>query len=152
MNVMSVLIRTPDTWRANVEWRYEAIMAKSAQMFYYTNTLEWRHNERDGFSNPRYIDCLLNRLIGHRSKATPKLCVISLCEGNPPVTDGVPSQRANNNGKYFHLMTSSWPRAVQSQPCDIICSNIRAPGRSALTHWVLLTQWCVSKLCHHWFR
>ena len=32
-------------------------------------TLHWRHNERDGVSNHRYLDCLLNHLFS-RSKKT----------------------------------------------------------------------------------
>ena len=30
------------------------------------NTLQWRHNERDGFSNHRRLDCLLTRLFRRR--------------------------------------------------------------------------------------
>ena len=49
-------------------------------------SLQWRHNERDGVSNhqPRY--CLLKRLFRRRSKKTSKLRVTGLCEGNYPVT------------------------------------------------------------------
>ena len=36
-------------------------------------TLQWRHNERDGVSNHRCIDALLNRLFWRRSKKTQKL-------------------------------------------------------------------------------
>ena len=42
------------------------------------------------------LDCLLNCLFRHRSKKTSKLCVTGLCEGNPPVTSGFPSQRDSN--------------------------------------------------------
>ena len=34
-------------------------------------------------------------------KKTSKLRVTGLCEGNPPVTDGFPSQRASNTGNVF---------------------------------------------------
>ena len=40
------------------------------------------------------LDCLHNRLFRRRSKKTLKLRVTGLCEGNPPVTGGFPSQRA----------------------------------------------------------
>ena len=60
------------------------------------NTLQWRHNERDGFSNHRHSDCLLKRFFRSRWKKTSKLRVTGLCEGNPPVTGGFPSQRASN--------------------------------------------------------
>ena len=49
----------------------------------------------------------LNRLFRRRSNNASKLSVAGLCEGNPPVTNGFPSQRASNAGKCFHLMTSS---------------------------------------------
>ena len=39
---------------------------------------------------------LSNRLLRRRSKKTSKLRVTHLCEGNPPVTHGFPSQRASN--------------------------------------------------------
>ena len=62
-------------------------------------TSQWRHNEHDGFSNHRHLDCLLNCLFRLRSKKTStwsKLCVTDLSEGNSPVTDEFPSQRASN--------------------------------------------------------
>ena len=59
-------------------------------------TLQWRHNERDGVSNHQPDDCLLNRLSRHRSKKISKLCVTGLCEGNSPATAGFPPQRATN--------------------------------------------------------
>ena len=63
--------------------------------------LQWRHNEHDGISNHRLIDCLLNRLFRCKSKKTTKLRVTGLCEGNPPVTDRFPSQRASNDENVF---------------------------------------------------
>ena len=59
-------------------------------------TLQWRHDKRNGVSNHHRLDYLLNRLFRRRSKKTSKLCVTGLCEGNPPVTTGVPSQRTSN--------------------------------------------------------
>ena len=35
-------------------------------------TLQWRHNERDGVSNHRHLDYLLNRLFRRRSEKTSK--------------------------------------------------------------------------------
>ena len=58
-------------------------------------TLQWRHNERDGVSNHLHLDYLLKRLFRRRSKETSKLRVTDLCEGNPPVIGGFPSQRAS---------------------------------------------------------
>ena len=59
-------------------------------------TLQWRHNEHNGVSNHRRLDWLCNRLFRHRSKEASKLRVTALCERNPPMTDGIPSQRTSN--------------------------------------------------------
>ena len=53
-------------------------------------TLQWRHNERNGDSNHRRLDCL------HIQWKISKLRVSGLYEGNPPTTDGFPSQSASN--------------------------------------------------------
>ena len=58
--------------------------------------LLWRHNDHDGASNHRRPDCLLNRLLRRRSNKTSKLRVPGLCEGNSPVTDEFPAQKAGN--------------------------------------------------------
>ena len=44
----------------------------------------------------RRLDWLLNPLFRRKSRKTSKLRVNVLCEGNPPVTDGFPSQKASN--------------------------------------------------------
>ena len=59
-------------------------------------SLQWRHNERDGVSNHRCLDGLLNRLFRRRSKKTSKLRVTGLCERNSPVTGEFPSQRVSS--------------------------------------------------------
>ena len=41
------------------------------------------------------------------SKKTSKIRATGLCEGNPPVTEGFPSQGASNAENVSHLMTSS---------------------------------------------
>ena len=43
-----------------------------------------------------HINCLLNRLLGHRSIKTARLRVTGFCEGNLPVTGEFPAQKANN--------------------------------------------------------
>ena len=47
-------------------------------------TLYWRHSGRDGVSDHRRLDCLLNPLFRRRSKKTSKLRVTGLCGGNSP--------------------------------------------------------------------
>ena len=51
---------------------------------------------RDSVSNYQRLNCLLKRLFRFRSKKTSKLRVTGLCERNPPVAGGFPSQRASN--------------------------------------------------------
>ena len=64
-------------------------------------TLHWRHNGRDGFSNHQSHHCLLNRLFRCRSKKTSKLRVTGLCAGNSPVTGEFPAQMASNAENVF---------------------------------------------------
>ena len=59
-------------------------------------SLQWRHNGRDGVSNYQPHHCLLNRLFRRRSTKTSKLRVTGLCAGNSPVTGEFPTQRASN--------------------------------------------------------
>ena len=59
-------------------------------------SLLWRHNERDGVSNHKPHDCLLNRLFRRRWKKTSKLHVTGLWVGNSPVTGEFPAQMASN--------------------------------------------------------
>ena len=59
-------------------------------------TLQWRHNEHDGFSNHQPHHCLLNHLIRRRSKKTSKLRVTGLCVWNSPGTGEFPAQMASN--------------------------------------------------------
>ena len=77
-----------------------------------TNSLRWRHNERDSVSNHQPHDCLLNRWFTRRSKKTSKLRVTGLCVGNSPETGEFPAQRASNaeNG-------SIWWRHHVRQDC-----------------------------------
>ena len=62
------------------------------------HALQWCHNERNGVSNHKPHDCLLNRLSRCTSKKTSKLRVTGLCAENSPVIDESPAQRASNAG------------------------------------------------------
>ena len=57
--------------------------------------LQCRDNEHEGVSNHRRPDCLFSRLFRRRSKKT-KLRVTGLCEGNPLLISGFPSQTASD--------------------------------------------------------
>ena len=65
-------------------------------MIHLLKTLQWRHDRRDGVSNHRRLDCLLNRLFRCRSKKTSKLRVTGLYAGKTPVTGEFPAQMASN--------------------------------------------------------
>ena len=61
------------------------------------DTLQRRHNERDGVSSHRRLDCLLKRLFRRRLKTKKsKLGIICFCEGKSPVTVEFPTQRHSN--------------------------------------------------------
>ena len=59
-------------------------------------SLQWRNNGHNGFSNHQPYECLLSRLLGHRSKKTSKFRVTGLCEGNSPGIGEFPAPRASN--------------------------------------------------------
>ena len=61
------------------------------------NTVQLRHNWRDGFSDNQPHDCLLNRLFRRRSKKTPKLRVTCICAG-----------------KHFHWRKCFWKCCLQN--------------------------------------
>ena len=61
-----------------------------------SQSLLWRHNERDGVLNHQLRDCLLNRLFRRRSKKTWKFRVTGLCARNSPVTGEFPVHMASN--------------------------------------------------------
>ena len=61
-----------------------------------SETIQWGDDERDGVSNYRRLDGLVNRLFKRRSKKTSKFRVNGLSDGNSPVIGEFPSQRASN--------------------------------------------------------
>ena len=69
-------------------------------------TLQWCHDERDGLSNHRRLDCLLKHLFGRKSKKTWKLRVTGLYEGESPVTGEVPAQRETWNMFPFEMIAT----------------------------------------------
>ena len=62
----------------------------------FTISLQRRHNERGGVSNPRRLYCLHNRILMHKSKKISKLRVTGLCAWNSLVTGEFSAQRASN--------------------------------------------------------
>ena len=87
-------------------------------------TLQWHHDERDGVSNDRRLDCLLKRLFRRRSRKTSKFHVIGYCEGNPPMTGGSPHKGSVTRTNVFHLMMSSCGQVdVLEQPRGLRLHN-----------------------------
>ena len=86
--------------------------------------LRWRHNERDGVSNHRHLDCLLNRLLRRRSNKTSRPRVTGLCE-NSLMTGEFPVQRPVTR-KCFYLMMSSCKTTLKVWRC---CVTTTTPMR-----------------------
>ena len=64
------------------------------------------------------VTCLLNRLFMRISNKTSKLRVTGVCEGNSPMTDDFPAQRASNAENvsicfWLNTRTLTTPRAVK---------------------------------------
>ena len=75
----------------------EIVMACDGRInWLFRNELQWRHNGHIGVSNHQPHDCLLNRLLGRRSKKISKLRVTGFCAGNSPVTGEFPAQMVSN--------------------------------------------------------
>ena len=78
----NLITKAPPYWAVHSPHQGPVILNRFHIM---TSTLQWRHNERDGVSNLRRFDCLLNSLFRRRSQKTSKL-VTGLCEGNSRVS------------------------------------------------------------------
>ena len=63
-----------------------------------TTPFQWCYNECEG---DWYHQRLLRRLFRRTSKKTSKPELLALCEGNPPVTCGFPTQRASNAETFY---------------------------------------------------
>ena len=107
--------------------------------------LQWRHNECDGVSNHRRFDCLLNRLFRwHRSKKTSKLRVTGFCEGNSPVNNVFPPQKASNAAN-----VSIWRRhQLSDRDSWIIWPKIIKRNHHTCPIWPVM----YLQLCHDWWR
>ena len=100
----------------------------------------------DDVSNHRRLDCLLTRLFRRRSKNTSNLRVTGLCEGNPSVIGGFPSQGASNvenvaiwwrhhgNGNVM-LTTFSPLNIVSWDQCILYCSLSHVATSETAMQW-----------------
>ena len=89
------------------------------RQFSFSGALQWRHNERDGVTNHRCLDCLLNRLFKCRSKKTSTFRVTGFCEWNPPVTGGFPSQRASRDAENVSIWWRHHARRFLQHLCAV---------------------------------
>ena len=73
------------------------------------HTIQWRHDERDGVSNHRRIDCLHNRFFFQtqikENINAPRHCPLW---GEFTADRWIPRTKGQLRGKWFHLMMSSW--------------------------------------------
>ena len=98
-------------------WRQSCVMTT---LVFRCQSLQWRHNGRDGVSNHQPHDCLLNLLFRRRSKKSSKLRVTGLSVGHSPVTGEFPAQWASNAEN-----VSIWWRHHVKSPFPLS----RLPGR-----------------------
>ena len=112
----------------------------------YSMASQWCHNECQSVSNHRRLYCLINRLFWRRSNKTSKLWVTGLCEGNPPVTGGFPSQRASYTESVFiwwcHNDTCIWQVNITSQSSCVRVTHQMDLAPSYITGHV--------RFCYHW--
>ena len=113
--------------------------------------LQWRHNESDGISNHRRLDCLFKPLFRHRSKKTPKLRVTGLCEGNIPVTGERASNAENisiwsrHHAYIFSLQPLPADHSGKHQGLQLQFSRLSRVGVTASPSSVLVPEFCVRK-------
>ena len=125
---------------------------------YVVSSLQWCHNECDGISKHRRLNCLLHHLIRCRSKKISKLCFTGLCEENKLLTSGFHSQRASN----VENVSIWWCHHVEFYLCSCcaVCSIMWywANNRQHIAHlrgWdmVCLLQWHHNEcdgITNHW--
>ena len=119
-------------------------------------TLEWRHNERNGVSNHRHLDCLFSLLFRRPSKKTPKPRVTGLYEGNPPVTGGFPSQRASdaeNVSIWWRHHVTPYSFTWSGEPYSYIKARVPSTMSNSIQWNTLGIYSCLTiRICLHlWF-
>ena len=76
--------------------------------------LHWRRSHWCLKSPVTQLDCLFNRLF--RQTSTPAF--LALCEGNPSVTDGFPSQKASNAASVGPMLVQRWHTTIGITLCQ----------------------------------
>ena len=110
----------------------------------FRNALQWRHNDRDGLSNHRRLDCLLNRLCRCKSHIASKLRVTGLCVGDSPVCGEFPEQSASNAEhvsiwlRHHGLINANMSARCIRRKSDLIKKGLSLG--SFLQHWLWFQQ------------
>ena len=94
--------------------------------------LQWRHNERNGLSNHRRLNCLFMR----KSRKTTKLCVTGLCEGNSLVNSPHKGPVSRKMFPLYDIIMLAWNDSRQHWKtpwytmggCNIIWMTAVHPG------------------------
>ena len=91
--------------------------------------LHWRPSHWCLKSPVTQPDCLFNRLF--RQTSTPVF--LALCEGNPSMTDGFPSQKASNAASVGPMLVQRWHTTIGVTLCQH-WSNVSAPALGRCWH------------------
>ena len=145
--LMAISVGQPDNCRypcATWNWNSKCIPSDTGAFHATTlsrrpESLYWRHNERDSFSNPRRLDCLLNRLFS-QSKEMSKLRVTGFVKEFTG-DRGIPLTA----GQKLHLMTS-WH--VPQSKYWFVCYDLNAFVHHFPQNSYLIT--LSGRLCSHY--
>ena len=95
-----------------------------------TSSDMWRLRSHWFLKSPvTQLDCLFNRLF--RKTSTPAF--LALCEGNPSVTDGFPSQKASNAASVGPMLVQRWHTTIGVTLCQR-WPNVSVPTLSRCWH------------------
>ena len=104
-------------------------------------TLQWRHDERDGVSNHRRLDCLLDHLFRHRLKKTSKLHIrwLAFVRGihRASNAENVSIWLRHHVSSLQWLYTDFWQQIQSSRFCSFYNVYMRS-GQSTLRSIVLV--------------
>ena len=87
---------------------------------FFFETLQWSHNQRHGVSNHLQLNSSFNRMLRLAPKKTSKAAIPAFCEGDPPVADGFPLQRASNAENF----SMSWRRPEHDNAFTLVLIKI----------------------------
>ena len=124
--------------------RYDIIAHMSMRWSW---TITATSNDRHGVSNYRSVGCLFISLFILTTKKHQRSALLSLCEGNPPVTDGFPAQMDGNAEN-----VSTWrdndigPRMITSSNGNIFRVTGPLCGELIDHRWIPLTKACDTEL------